>query len=93
MNTQIFIRSRQREEYVGEDGNWSAHAIRARLFSSATEAEQFCRTEMLRDVDIVVLRMGRPPMYIPIFSKQGEKASPSTSSPHSSIRTRRNTEA
>ena len=73
MNTQIVIRSSQREAYLAANGEWSEQMVHARRFASATEAEALCRQEKLGDVEILVMRTDIPPMRI--FIRAGEENS------------------
>jgi hypothetical protein len=66
MNLQIVIRSRDHGAYLDRDERWSMYSKNARSFGSAAEAEEFCRTNQLQNVEIHVLRPGRPTMRIPV---------------------------
>ena len=65
MRVQIVIRSCETKGYWGADGRWG-HSEHARQFSSAQEADQFCRERGLKNVEIVVWRADRPPLCIPV---------------------------
>ena len=77
MSAQIVIRSRDREAYFGTQGEWCERMVSARTFASATEAEEVCRKEKLKNAEIIVLRPDRPPMRIPVgFAKDANEPKP-----------------
>ena len=54
MGTAIHIRSRKSGYYLGENGNWSTLPAGARKFTTALEAETFCREQNLAEMDVVI---------------------------------------
>ena len=66
MSAQILIRSLETRGYWGTDQRWWGDAKLAQLFPSAQAADDFCRSNGLTNVEIVVLRPNRPPLCIPI---------------------------
>jgi hypothetical protein len=66
MSLQVIIRSLETRGYWGEDRRWCGETKQAQQFPSAQAADDFCRTNGLINVEIVVLRPNRPPMCIPV---------------------------
>ena len=63
---QIFVRSGQTRMYLGSDNEWSSDVSLARCFTSALDAELFCRENGFTCIELLVRRQRRPPMIIPL---------------------------
>ena len=64
MATLIHIRSPKDGRYLGAMGGWCVHRDAARTFHSAVEAEQFCQSEHLTEVELIITRENQPPLTV-----------------------------
>jgi hypothetical protein len=62
----VVIRSPERKAYLMSSGQWSPRLGAARTFVNVAAAEEECRAEKLRDVEIVIMRPNRPMTSIPV---------------------------
>ena len=74
MGTQIFIRSAQTKWYLADGNQWSVDSARARCFPSAFEADNYCRENQLTGVEIMIVRVDRPVLVIPVRVRQAATA-------------------
>jgi hypothetical protein len=77
--TQIVIRSPALGAYLDQSGAWSRFLAEAKCFETAADAGEYCRRKELRNVEILVVRAGRPPMSIPVG--QNVQRSPNSQRP------------
>lgn len=66
MSAQILIQSAQRKGYLTQDGKWTEMLREARVFPSALEADTHWRAAQSGNVELVVLREGKPSLRIPL---------------------------
>jgi hypothetical protein len=61
---RIFLRSNRTGEYLDSHDDWRSEVAHARGFSSALDAELHCRNHRFIEIDLVVLREGKPPLIV-----------------------------
>ena len=69
MGAQVFIRSMQTKWYLREQNEWCTDSRQARCFTSAFEADQYCKQQQFTDVELVIVRTDRPVLTIPLRSR------------------------
>lgn len=65
-SVQIFVRSCGTGLYLGLENEWSSEVSLARCFTSALDAELFCRENGFTGIELLVRRQRRPPLVIPL---------------------------
>ena len=63
---QIFVRSCETRLYLGSENEWSLDVSLARCFTSALDAELFCRENGFTCIELLVRRQRQPPLIIPL---------------------------
>jgi hypothetical protein len=61
---RIFVRASGTKTYLGPENEWHAEIACAQCFSSALDAELYCRNNDFRNVELVVLREGKLPLIV-----------------------------
>lgn len=64
MSTQIHIRCARTGRYLSRDGAWTTQPQTAREFSTAREAEDYCRQEQVAEAEVIITRENHPPLTI-----------------------------
>ena len=70
MTTHFILRSRADGLFVCGAAAWSAFAAQAKAFPNAKAADEFVRSQRLKNMEIVVLRENAAQLRIPLGCRQ-----------------------